>query len=144
MLDFHVKVICLTRRLEAPPDQEEQLFMELLFWPEIATFGNRAKSVKRSLLKLAEDILKDKDATALHERQVPGNPEAGEIRVELTPPGHSDAWKEPVQLRFSTVLWSHEGMKLAYLPDLGIEVVASEDDSLSSVSTACFHMWMPT
>lgn len=130
MLDFHVKVVCLTRHFEASADQGDQLLMELLFWPEVATFGNRSKSAKRALLKLAEDVLKDKDATVLHERQVPGPVEMGEVRVELSPPGKTDAWKEPVRLRFPAVFWSHEGVRLGYIPDLGIEVVASEEESI--------------
>jgi len=130
VLDFHVNVVVLTRHFSVAPDLAAQQMAELLFWPEIATFGNRSKPVRRSLFKLAEELLKEKELTEYHERQIPGDAERGGIVVELAPAHPSEAWREPVSLKFETVFWEHDGTWLAYVPDLGIEVVASDQEEL--------------
>lgn len=130
MLDFHVKIVSLIRHLEPSPEQREQLFAEILLWPEITTFGNRAKTVLRQHLNLAERLARQGDPTELHERQIPGLPEGGRVTFQLEPTHRSTAWREPVDLSFPLIIWDHESHRIAYIPELGIEVVADADTDL--------------
>ena len=127
MLDFHVKIVSLVRHLEPSPEQREQLLAEILLWPEITTFGNKAKTLLRQHLSLAERFVRQGDPAELHERQIPDLPEAAQITFVLQPVQRSSAWKESVTLTFPLIIWKHESHRIAYLPDLGIEVVADTD-----------------
>ncbi|MEM7602634.1 MAG: hypothetical protein AAF357_14610, partial [Verrucomicrobiota bacterium] len=135
MLDFFVRAVVLTRHLEATPDDREQLLMELLFWPEISTFGTKpfSKGMQQSLYGLAEAVVRDKDAGEFHERQIPGDVELGGVMLRLYPSQPSEAWTKPVELRFPSLYWQHEKMWLAYLPQLGIEVVTDDEEKLPSM-----------
>tara|TARA_R110002096_G_scaffold114770_10_gene248834 strand:- start:1613 stop:4843 length:3231 start_codon:yes stop_codon:yes gene_type:complete len=133
VLDFHIKVVFITRQLESSQDQAEQFVSEVLFWPGLSTFGNRLKTIRRDQVKLAEEILKGEDAGDIHERQIPSDPSRGGVLVELHPPQPSEAWNEPVTLSFDTVHWEQEGTQIASVPDLGIEVVAESESELPTM-----------
>lgn len=131
MLDFLVKVVAITRHLEPSPDRREQLCAEILLWPEIRTFGNRAKRIFREHLQLATDLLREMDPAEVHERQIPTIPETGTINLIIHPLLRSSAWREPVDLTFPFVVWQHDGSSIAYLPDLELEVVSEPGADLA-------------
>ncbi len=130
MLDFHIKIVFITRQLEPSPEQREQFVSEVLFWPGLSTFGNRLKTIQRDQIKLAEEMLKSEDPGDLHERQAPEEPTKGGIVVGLYPPQPSLAWNEPAKLFFDTIHWKHEGAHIVAVPDLGIEVVAEKEEEM--------------
>ena len=133
MLDLHVQIVSITRHLESSPEQREQLLTEILLWPELLTFGNRLKTVRRQQQELAELLLKREDPSYVHERQVPGEPNAGEVTIELHPPHPSSTWREPVRLRFDLVEWQHDTTTVIYVPELGIEVIASDPKEIPTM-----------
>ncbi|MEM1295311.1 MAG: AAA family ATPase [Verrucomicrobiota bacterium] len=130
MLDFHIKVVFITRQFESSQDQTDQFVSNILFWPGLSTFGNRLKIIRRDQVKLAEEILKNEDTGDIHERQIPSEPSRGGVLIELHPPQPSEAWNEPVALKFDTVHWEQEGTYIASIPDLEIEVVAESESDL--------------
>jgi len=134
VLDFHIQVVSITRHLERSPEQHEQLLSETLLWPEITTFGNNLRHVRRHQDALLEDVLKRGDTSEIHERQIPATPELGEILIELRPPHRNASWREPVMLRFYTVRWEHDRAAVIYLPELKIEVIVpADEDSTATV-----------
>lgn len=133
MLDFHIKVVFITRQLESGQDHSDQFVSTVLFWPGLSTFGNRIKTIRRDQVKLAEEILKSEDTGDIHERQIPEDPSKGGVLVELHPPQPSEAWNQPVGLKFDTVHWEQEGTRIASVPDLEIEVVAETEEDLPAM-----------
>jgi ATP-dependent Clp protease ATP-binding subunit ClpC len=132
VLDFHVRIVSLIRHLEPGPEQQQQLFAEILLWPEITTFGNRLKTILRDHLKLVEQLVQSGDPAEIHERQVPSIPEEGSVNLRILPLQPSTAWSDPVDLSFPLVIWSHDGYRIAYIPDLELEVVAEPETDLMS------------
>ncbi|MEM7011964.1 MAG: AAA family ATPase, partial [Verrucomicrobiota bacterium] len=134
VLDFHVNVVSITRHLEPSADERPQLLSEILFWPEIATFGHDEKRIRRRQVDLTELALKSGgDMSLIHERQVPGDAQKGEITLELKPPYRQTAWREPAEVRLDIVHWKHEGSTVVYIPALQIEVISQDDEKLDVV-----------
>lgn len=134
MLDFHVNVVSITRRLETSPEEREQLLSEILLWPEVSTFGHDKEKIRKRQVDLAESALKGTgDPSDTHERQIPSEVDPGEIVIELEPPTRNQAWRRPVQLRLDAVRWDHENTSIVYLPVLGIEVISQDEEQLADM-----------
>lgn len=134
MLDFHVKIVSLTRRLEPSPDEREQLLTEILLWPEISTFGDNPEKIRKRQAELAELMLKQtEDLSDIHERQIPSEVEPGEILLQLAPPRRDQVWRTPVDLKLHAVRWEHEGSLIVYVPVLGIEVISQNEEEMPAM-----------
>ncbi|MFT5470036.1 MAG: hypothetical protein ACI8UO_005160, partial [Verrucomicrobiales bacterium] len=131
VLDYHVNVVSVTRRLETSPEEREQLLSEILLWPEISTFGHDPEKIRKRQAELAEAALKGSgDPSDAHERQMPSEVDPGEVVIELEPPYRTQAWRKPVKIRLDAVRWDHEGSSIVYIPVLGIEVISQDDETL--------------
>lgn len=134
MLDFHVNVVSITRQLEPSAEERPQLLSEILFWPEIMSFGHDEKRIRKRQIELAEHALKSgADPSLIHERQVPGEAKKGDVTLELEPPYRQKAWREAVEIRLDIVHWEHGSSTVVYLPALQIEVISQNDETLNDV-----------
>jgi ATP-dependent Clp protease ATP-binding subunit ClpC len=100
---------------------------EALFFPEITRFRTNADATKDDLIaNLTRIVEEDLEPLELHRRRFTTAPEIAEAIVEIEPPAASLAWRKPVHLRFHYLHWTQgENTVLAYVPALGIELMAS-------------------
>ena len=108
---------------------------EALLYPEAARLGGSPAEAAAALRRDLGRLLRELPRTELGRRRMV--PEAGRrsVVVELAPPRHSAAWRDPVRLRFPAAWWRHgeAGAWLARLPDLAIEAVAATEAELDDV-----------
>lgn len=104
---------------------------EALFFPELSRLGDEPGGLDFMLAAQARRLLADLPAGEFHRRRVAGEPAVRAVEVTVTPPHRSIFWKEPVRLRFQYVCWDHgEHARIAYVPSLGIEVLAEPAEDL--------------
>ncbi len=116
---------------------------EALLFPEIRCLGANVDSLSRKIESLTSRLVKRLAPQELHRRRIPRGAEVGSAELTLTPAVRSVAWQEPVILQLPYVRWnqpaltgSHPGLApsieavVAYVPTLGIEVIAPRADAL--------------
>jgi ATP-dependent Clp protease ATP-binding subunit ClpC len=107
---------------------------EALFFPEVVRYGNDRKRLVAGVRDNASRFIDEAPARLLHTRRPAGPVSVSEIRVHIEPPPKSIAWTEPVRLRFDVIRWSHgEHAHIAFVPALGIEVVARRESDLDEL-----------
>ncbi|MDA0814103.1 MAG: AAA family ATPase, partial [Verrucomicrobia bacterium] len=128
MRDLHMRALSITVHLEDGPAGQAQMFTELLFFPEITTFTNRLPKAQSRQRDLASEVLKALAPEELTRRQVPAEGvKPLSISVEVAPLQANDAaWRTPISFRIEGVQWEQPDALIAYLPALGIEIVASD------------------
>jgi ATP-dependent Clp protease ATP-binding subunit ClpC len=129
MPDHELPLIRLTRHLDGGVHVGEALF-----FPEVAVLHGNAEHLGVKLRALAKKILAGDGPADVYRRLAGATPEVSSLLVALGPPRPSPAWTEPVTLRFDTLRWRHgEEASIAYVPALGIEVVAARDEQLDEL-----------
>ncbi len=105
---------------------------EALGFPEVSRLGadhrRLAEPVRRNLRRL----LKEAPLSALYRRHVGGEPAVSAVSLALDPADPAAGWREPLPLSFPIITWDHGGAALAFVPALGIEVVAESPATLSA------------
>lgn len=117
----------LVQRLE-----NDQYIGEALFVPEISRFGQSALRVRRALAGNARRVLERDAPGVLYQRASAGAPEIREFSLELPPAREFALWREPLTLTFHAACWTHGATELAFLPALGIEVIAENRAELEA------------
>lgn len=113
--------------------EDETYLAEGLFFPEASVFGDRLSRLQQKLKTHARRIHEKAPLLRLHGRHVADEPEVEEAEVVVEPPRGSVAWPKPVNLRFPFLHWRHgDWMRVAYVPALGIEVLARNLDNLKT------------
>ena len=114
--------------------ENSNFLAEALFYPELTRFRTNIDATKDDLIaNLARIVEEDLEPLELYRRRFTTAPEIAEAIVEIAPPEHSLAWRKPLQLRFQYVQWTHgEGAHLAYVPALGIEILATSVAELTA------------
>ena len=113
---------------------------EALFFPEISRFGSRLEKLESALKENASRIAEESPTLALHRRHYTGEAELGEAHVKIAPPPKSVAWLRPVELSFDIVRFPHgEDAQIAYIPALGIEVIAKNLEELAEEIPSQIH-----
>ena len=113
---------------------ENDLFLaEALFFPEVSCFGDKLDRLLRALKKNARRLAEADDVQVLYRRHLGGSPISDRLTITLEPP-RGVAWREPVTLTFPFVRWAHgEDAHIAFIPALGVEVVAEDAEELQRV-----------
>ncbi len=127
-----MEVLSVTQEL-GPSREGEDLFLhELLFFPEFTSFGTKLPRLQTSAKVLAKDAVGRQDLTGLGGRTLPGTVETGTLTLLIKPGKREEAhWGEPLELRLPILTWRHGNeAAVAYVPALGIEVVASRAERL--------------
>jgi ATP-dependent Clp protease ATP-binding subunit ClpC len=126
MPDIEFDIAVVTKRLE-----ENRQLAEALLFPEIVCFGDDSAHLHTMLIK---QVVKKAEALLpldLQKRFLPCPPELRLVTLSIKPLKQSIAWQEPVVLSFDVVQWSHgERPHIAFVPALGIEVIAKQEEDL--------------
>jgi ATP-dependent Clp protease ATP-binding subunit ClpC len=108
---------------------------EALFFPEALRFQDDAEKAKESLVANLRKVVEEMALVAIYRRQPSGDPETGEVQLILEPPAGSLAWRRAITLKLPIVRWSHgDAAQIAYVPSLGIEVVATSPPSTAALN----------
>jgi ATP-dependent Clp protease ATP-binding subunit ClpA len=125
MPDFEFRFSGLIQSLDA-----DVFLAETLLIPEISCLSDDRNLLLNALEHNAGVIIEDTPQAHLCRRMLAGDVLVEELNVLLDPPKRSTAWREPVELSLPLVHWQHGEQHLAYIPVLGIEVIATSDDDL--------------
>jgi ATP-dependent Clp protease ATP-binding subunit ClpA len=106
---------------------------EALLFPEILALHAKPARLASSIRALAKEILSESSPLDVHRRALPAVPSLLRVPLTLDPPTPSAAWSEPITLQLDVLRWHHGHQPIAYIPSLGIEVLADRDDALDSL-----------
>jgi ATP-dependent Clp protease ATP-binding subunit ClpA len=110
---------------------------EAFLFPEVSRYGSRPERLREALERNVRRIVAALPPGEVYRRCPPGPVTAGSVTLSLDPPPRSFVWREPVELTFPVVRWSHgEEAHLAYVPALGIEVLAARPEDLDNLLPA--------
>ncbi|MCI0339461.1 MAG: AAA family ATPase [Acidobacteria bacterium] len=106
--------------------ENDNYLTEALFFPEAVRLNDKIRKAKESLQANLRKLVEETPLVSIYQRHPAGEPEIGEVEVTLAPPLQSVIWRRPITLKLPIVRWSHgEFAQIAYIPPLGIEVVAT-------------------
>lgn len=102
--------------------------VEALAFPEITRLGGDPDLLDRHINANLCAILEATPLANLYRRHIAAPPTAGVVTLPLDPPQEARLWRVPLPLSFHLLRWSHPDAEIAYVPALGIEVVARAAD----------------
>ncbi|HKY43591.1 MAG TPA: hypothetical protein VJM50_10885, partial [Pyrinomonadaceae bacterium] len=104
---------------------DETFIAEALLYPEVSRLGGNAKSLERSVVNNALQILEKESLARVWTRLTPADIETFELLLRLEPPQKNSTWRDAIDLRLDIVRWSlSESNHIAFIPALGIEVIS--------------------
>jgi ATP-dependent Clp protease ATP-binding subunit ClpA len=107
--------------------EDDTLLAEALLFPEVSRFGDDLQTLKRAVVKNAARIIETEALPRVWTRLKTSNFETLELSLTLALPAKRLSWREPIDLRFDVVRWSHgEAAHVALVPALGIEVLSTK------------------
>ncbi len=125
---------------------------DVLLFPEFSCLAANPARLGTLTRRQIRRLLKVQPVGQLYRRRIPAGAKLVEIPLEIQPPrpaaGGDDrrsaplpeAWHEPIEAVFHAVVWQHdETTHIAFVPALGIEVVAESADSLQSLLPRHIH-----
>lgn len=129
MPEFEFQIVALAQRLS-----DELLLAEGLLFPEVAVCSHRAAGIRDMLARRLRSLIKKLPPGDLYRRRLADLPELRQVTVEV-PPVHDDACRrEAAKVTFHYVQWAHGADAwIAYLPVLGIEVLAENERQLGEL-----------
>ena len=126
MPEFELRLAKLVQSLG-----DGSLLGEALLFPEVSCCASQATRLNDMIRRRVADLLKNLPADEFHRRRIGELPEIHTVDVEVPPLADSFQRPRPVVLRFHYVKWSHNADgTIAYVPALGIEVLAENDRQL--------------
>lgn len=112
---------------------DETFIAEALLYPEVSRLGTNPKSLERSVVDNALQIIEKESLARVWSRLTPSEIEKFELNLRLEPPQKNSDWREAIDLRLDVVRWSlSESVHIAFIPVLGIEVIATKLSDLKS------------
>src|SRR5262249_16953107 len=106
---------------------------EALFFPAVSCLGDDPDRLLDRLRRHARRSAEATEAISLHRLHAAGPPRATMGPLALAPPPRPPLWRGPLALSFPVVRWDHgtpPEAAVAFLPSLGIEVVAASAEEL--------------
>ncbi len=126
MADIPFKLVTLVQKLE-----DECYLAEPLLFPGLSKFGNAAKTLRRAVENAVKKELGEKPLDDIHRHSLPGPIKLETFELEVEPPRNVQWWRKPITIKFHVVHYSHgDHYVRAYVPALGIEVVATNREEL--------------
>jgi ATP-dependent Clp protease ATP-binding subunit ClpA len=104
--------------------------VEALGFPEVTRLGSKASRLRSHLEANLKALLEAAPLESLHRRHLAGPPTVGSVSLTVEPPRSSILQRTALTLSFPTLRWSHADAELAYVPALGIEVIAARPQDL--------------
>jgi ATP-dependent Clp protease ATP-binding subunit ClpC len=106
---------------------DDTFIAEALLYPEVSRLGTNAKSLEKSVVNNAVQLLEQESLLRVWSRLTPAEIEIFELHLELEPSKKVSYWREPIDLRLDVVRWSlSESNHIAFIPALGIEVISNK------------------
>ncbi len=127
MIRTHFPVYAVMQRLEGG-----FILAEGLGFSEISRMNAGLRSVRDALQRNLRRLIATEPLTSLYQRFAGGEPTVTAVTVPLEPANAKAGWREPLPLSFSIVTWDRGNAVLAFVPALGIEVVATSADELAT------------
>lgn len=112
------------------------LLGEGLLYPEVSRVNDGLARLLASIGANARYALENTPRLDLHRRRLAGKIERSETRLTLDSPEGLELWTEPLELRFDVVSWHNGEARVARIPALGIEVVATGKDDIEKLTLA--------
>jgi ATP-dependent Clp protease ATP-binding subunit ClpA len=109
------------------------LLAEALLYPEISRVNDGLARVLSSLGANARSALEQSSRLDLHRRRLASKVETREVALTLDEPDGVPLWTEPLELRFDVLAWTQGDARVARVPALNIEVVATGKDDLEAM-----------
>ncbi len=104
---------------------------ELLLTPEFSVHAATRATAQRLLSERAVEWLQGLSGEELHRRRQAQPPVTRRVAVELSAPVRSLLWRHPIVVRWPYIYWQPtSGAHLAFVPALGIEVLAESEAQL--------------
>ena len=129
MSELRVRLVTVRRALG-----EGVAMAEVLGLPELSRLAKDPKAAAEAARAAARARLEALPLVLLHRHLVAGEPEVFPIEVEVEPRRRDPCWREPVRLELAGVRWAHgEAARVALVPALGIEVVATGERALEDM-----------
>jgi ATP-dependent Clp protease ATP-binding subunit ClpA len=126
MADFEFPVWSVRQVLD-----HRLLLAEGLGYHEVARLGCKKERVHDHLRRNLKRLIEATPLAALYRRQIGEAPTVERVEVMLDQSPDKGLWREPLTLHFPIVRWRHpSGTELAFVPALGIEVVANRETKL--------------
>jgi ATP-dependent Clp protease ATP-binding subunit ClpC len=105
--------------------------IEALLFPGTSELDDGAFPSERVLSRKVKEQLDGLTLGEVHQRAAPHEIEVRNVEIAVVPSKRTTAWREPVQLGFQVLEWCQaEEAWVAYVPALGIEVVARDQEKL--------------
>ncbi|MCI0486711.1 MAG: AAA family ATPase [Blastocatellia bacterium] len=132
MPKYDFRLTAIIRALE-----NDTFIAEALFFPEVSRYGDDPHKLREALKNNAVKIIEDSPVLALHARRNSALPEIASCELLIDPPSPGIAWRKPVSLGFDILHWRHgDEALIAYVPALGIEVIAKNLEELETIVPA--------
>ena len=104
---------------------DETFIAEALLYPEVSRLGSNPKSLEKSIVNNALQIIEKESLARIWTRLTPADIETFELLLQLEPLKKNSSWRDSIDLRLDVVRWSlSEGNHIAFIPALGIEVIS--------------------
>lgn len=112
---------------------EGDVLAELLLTPEFSVLAATRATAQRLLSQRVSEWLQHLPGEELHRRRLAQPPVARRIAVEMPAPARSLLWRSALMVRWPYVYWQPTaGAHLAFVPALGIEVLAESEAQLQA------------
>lgn len=126
--NFQIQSVALTL-------SDELELVECHGFPEVSSLGDKPGRGAVGLRSKVRTLLANEDATppaTLHRRLTGKNARVEEATLTVAPPKNRADWTQPVDLRFAYITWTEsDDLHLAFVPGLGLQVIASKADQIA-------------
>ena len=107
---------------------------EAILFPEMLVMHENQERLRGMVRGLAKKLLSESAPIEVHRRMMGETPLVSRVEVKLKPPRKTVRWSEEISLGLDVMKWRHgeEGW-LAFVPALGISVVAGREEQLEEL-----------
>lgn len=104
-----------------------------LGYPGFSAFAEELEDVVADLRRLVIDAICELPAREITQRHAVTTPVVSPVTVRIAPPRPTPAWRNDLNLQFHSVRWQHTPDRVAYIPELDLDVVATGGLSLNQL-----------
>lgn len=131
MNEFPTTLHFLQTQLEPSGDGTPQVFVQPLRYPELSSLGKTPNVLRRRQMDLAAEMLAKEPHTGFQHRELPTEPQLGQVTISISPAQKSEAWLEPVDVTVEYAWWRHDKAAVAWIPALQIAALATKEQDLA-------------
>ena len=126
MAQIPFKYMSILRQLE-----DDCFLAEPLLFPGLSRFGSSKKSLLKKVESCVKTNLTNGPLLDIHRHELVTATSLKTVDIEVEPPVHVEWWRQPITLKFHVIIFESGGSYVrAYIPTLGIEVLATSDEEL--------------